>query len=281
MMKRTKGIIIGFAIVILVAIVFGTPVFAQNIRKMIEVQYRDIAIYVDGRLVIPKDAAGSIVEPFIYEGTTYLPVRAVSEALGKTVEWDGPTNSVHIGGAMASEHMSAIIRYILGFDDIERDYIALLLQGISAGEITLTADYDDYKNGVYLNLCECCLFDIDQDGFPELILRTGQAEADFWYTVFTIIDGELIDCGGVSGSHASLYSNGSGKFVRYGGHMGSYEITISSLVGTTLITQDIAKGIVDFDKGEEYPELRDIGYGDYNQSLEFTAIPTLMLAPAG
>ena len=280
-MKKTKSIVIGCAIIFLVAMMFGAPVLAQNISKTIQVQYRDIMIYVDGNLIIPKDAEGTVVEPFIYEGTTYLPVRAISEALGKTVEWDGPSNSVHIGGAMTPEHMTSLIRYILEFDDVEREYIMLLLQGISAGEITITAEHDDHKNGIYLNSCESCLFDMNQDGFPELILKTGSFEADYWYTVYTIVDGELIDCGGVSGSHAELYSNGSGSFLRYGGHMGSYEISISALEGATLATQGIADGFIDFDKGEDYPELVDIGYGDYSQNLEFAAIPALMLEAAG
>ena len=63
--------------------------------------------------------------------------------------------------------------------------------------------------------------------------------------------------------------------------MGSYEVTISTLTGTTLITQDIADGVLDYSKNEDYPELKDLGYGDYDQILEFDAIPTLMLAPAG
>ena len=37
------------------------------------------------------------MEPFIYNGTTYLPVRAVGEALGKQVGWDGKTKTVYIG----------------------------------------------------------------------------------------------------------------------------------------------------------------------------------------
>ena len=52
---------------------------------------------VDGIPIVPKDAKGNIVEPFIYEGTTYLPVRAVGEALGKAVTWDGATKTVYIG----------------------------------------------------------------------------------------------------------------------------------------------------------------------------------------
>jgi hypothetical protein len=48
-------------------------------------------------LVTPTDANGSVVHPFIYNGTTYLPVRAVGDAFGKPVHWDGGTNSVYVG----------------------------------------------------------------------------------------------------------------------------------------------------------------------------------------
>ena len=67
------------------------------------------------------------------------------------------------------------------------------------------------------------------DGFPELILKTGGSEANYWYTIYTVIDGELIDCGGLSGGHTGLYTNGSGRFVRYAGHMRVYNITVSTL----------------------------------------------------
>jgi hypothetical protein len=36
--------------------------------------------------------------PLVYKGTTMVPVRFVSEALGETVEWDENTRSVYIGG---------------------------------------------------------------------------------------------------------------------------------------------------------------------------------------
>jgi len=122
---------------------------------------------------------------------------------------------------------------------------------------------------------------MNKDGFPEFILKTGSCEAVYWYTVYTVIDDKLIDCGGLSGSHANLYSNGSGKLVRYAGHMGVYDITISRLDGTTLLTQNITEGALDYSKDKHYPELRDYGYGDYDQRLEFYGIPTLMLAPKG
>jgi hypothetical protein len=63
--------------------------------------------------------------------------------------------------------------------------------------------------------------------------------------------------------------------------MGVYEIDISTLDGTTLNTQEIASGILDDSKNEEYPDLDNYGYGDYDQSMTFNSIPTLFLAPAG
>lgn len=66
-------------------------------KKTIDVDYLDIKLVVNGKEVIPKDVNGKVVEPFAYNGTTYLPVRAVGEALGKTVRWDGETKTVHLG----------------------------------------------------------------------------------------------------------------------------------------------------------------------------------------
>ncbi|MGN0162001.1 MAG: DUF1961 family protein [Candidatus Ornithomonoglobus sp.] len=55
-----------------------------------------ISILINGNKLIPKDADGNIVEPFLQDGTTYLPIRAVSEALGKNVLWDEETQTVSI-----------------------------------------------------------------------------------------------------------------------------------------------------------------------------------------
>ena len=54
-------------------------------------------LYIDDVKLNPTDANGNPVEPFVYNGTTYLPIRAVGQALGKTVQWDGSTNSAYLG----------------------------------------------------------------------------------------------------------------------------------------------------------------------------------------
>jgi len=92
MKQRIQGIIIGI-LIIAMSLTVGAAIGNQNI----EATYRDIKLVVDGEQITPKDANGNIVEPFIYNGTTYLPVRAVGEALGKTVDWDGATSTVYIG----------------------------------------------------------------------------------------------------------------------------------------------------------------------------------------
>jgi hypothetical protein len=73
------------------------PALAASVTKQLSVTYNNIKIIVDGSLITPKDAAGNAVDPFISGGTTYLPVRAIGEALGKTVTWDGATQTVYVG----------------------------------------------------------------------------------------------------------------------------------------------------------------------------------------
>lgn len=66
---------------------------SQNIRAT----YKNIKVAVNNTVVSLKDAQGRTVEPFVYNGTTYLPVRGVATALGQQVSWDTSTNTVYVG----------------------------------------------------------------------------------------------------------------------------------------------------------------------------------------
>lgn len=94
MKKRLQGLVAG---VLIGATVAGGTALAKNITETINAVYMNVKLVVDGEEVVPKDVAGNVVEPFIYNGTTYLPVRAVGQAFNKDVNWDGETATVYIG----------------------------------------------------------------------------------------------------------------------------------------------------------------------------------------
>lgn len=57
----------------------------------------------------PVYGNGNPVEAFIYNGTTYLTIRAVSDALGKAALWDGETKSVYIGKHSSEKPVARLI----------------------------------------------------------------------------------------------------------------------------------------------------------------------------
>ena len=93
-MKNTlKGYLIGALSTI---ILLSTVVYAAGTTKTLNVVYDNIKIYKDNVLTQTKGADGSVIEPFIHNGTTYLPVRGVANLAGMEVTWDGATKSVYL-----------------------------------------------------------------------------------------------------------------------------------------------------------------------------------------
>ena len=75
---------------------------ATTIRN-IQASYMGITIVADGAEVSTE------VEPFVSDGVTYVPVRAVAEALGKEVTWDEETKTVYIGAVPGEESWMKIL----------------------------------------------------------------------------------------------------------------------------------------------------------------------------
>lgn len=88
--QRMKDVCLGATVA---ALVMGAaPAAYATVANMdIPVMFNNIKIVVDGK-ELKTDK-----EPFIYEGTTYLPVRAVGEAVGKNVTWDAASKTVILG----------------------------------------------------------------------------------------------------------------------------------------------------------------------------------------
>lgn len=97
MNKRLQGLIAGMLIG---ATLVGGVVFAATGTKTIEVTYDNIKVYKDNVLCELKDGNGSVIEPFIYNGTTYMPVRGTANLADMEVTWDGASKSVYLWDTM-------------------------------------------------------------------------------------------------------------------------------------------------------------------------------------
>lgn len=84
MKKIIKGIVLG---VIITTMLMTTALGAQ-VKKTIEVVYNSVNLTVNGSKVNADN--------ILYEGTTYVPLRAVAEALGKDVGWDQATTTASV-----------------------------------------------------------------------------------------------------------------------------------------------------------------------------------------
>ena len=92
MKSNVKSFLLGVVMTVIVSGVLTA--FAATI----DVEIGGIRIFWDGEEKTLTNVNGEKVEPMIYNGTTYVPVRAMSELMGKTVEWDETTTTVYVGG---------------------------------------------------------------------------------------------------------------------------------------------------------------------------------------
>lgn len=85
MKKRTLALLLVsvFAVTMLAGI--GAAELISEIKAELR---RDFTVRVDGDKQIFRNADGDRVYPILFEGTTYLPVRAIGELMDKTVYWD-------------------------------------------------------------------------------------------------------------------------------------------------------------------------------------------------
>ena len=76
----------------------GTPDTTATEQK-ITVQMRpDYTIIIDGTARTFRDVNGKVVDPLLYEGSIYLPLRAIGELMGMNVEWDATDGTVFLSG---------------------------------------------------------------------------------------------------------------------------------------------------------------------------------------
>ncbi|TDF99408.1 peptidylprolyl isomerase [Paenibacillus piri] len=135
MNDKLKGLVLGLSIGVMMT---GSIAYASGTQ--IEVYFKNIKYMFDGH---QKKTAE---ESFIYNGTTYVPLRFVSEALGKEVQWDGDSETVWVGRKVDLETTAAVYKggkVTLG--ELEK-YIAV--NDLLGGQAPTAAEDDDasYKS---------------------------------------------------------------------------------------------------------------------------------------
>lgn len=140
MKKQTgfgKGLAMGLVLSALVG-TLGVSALAAVSNRTIQVE-DGFSISINGASFTPRDANGSKVSVFRYNGTVYAPVRAVCEAAGMDVDYDSATRTVEL--TTADQLTTA--DYIT---EAEAKSIALKDAGVkesAAVFLTVRLDWDD------------------------------------------------------------------------------------------------------------------------------------------
>lgn len=100
-------------------LISSTAVTALAASGAIRIEVSPISVLVDGEVFQPKDAKGNDVMVFTYNGTTYAPLRALAEAYGLEVGYDGERNIATVSKQPAQ--MQAPIANT-GYADFEKQW---------------------------------------------------------------------------------------------------------------------------------------------------------------
>ena len=168
MKSKIKGFVFGMIIGLTLV---ATLVFASSGLITKQLSYDNIKIELDGKEIVPKDANGNYVEPFTIDGTTYLPVRAVSGALGLNVDWDDKTNTVLLSTKQSKPSAPAVSEE----EAIQavKDYVETTryAMGDSVGNDQFSVDIEARGTVVVYKYTFKNLYDITQEE-KEIIVET-------------------------------------------------------------------------------------------------------------
>lgn len=124
MKKELKGFLCG---ILVSGIVGAGAAYTTGIWESIDVLRNDINVVVNGQQILADN--------FLYNDTTYLPLRAIGEALDKDVQYDEQTNTAIISEKGDSELTENINKYtppdfmLENEDYIRKDYNGKYIAG--------------------------------------------------------------------------------------------------------------------------------------------------------
>lgn len=195
---------------ILTVLVVALCVTATATSKR-SIQVEDgIGITLNGATFIPRSANGKQVSVFLYNGTTYVPVRAISEAMGMDVSFNSATRTVVLTTADRTASQQGSTTASGDYISVDRaKQIALNDAGVKESNavfLRANLDWDDgrmqYEVEFYSGNTE---YDYDIDAVTGAILSSDRDMEDF-----------QIWNGGTSrpsGSTSSSGSSNSGNYI--------------------------------------------------------------------
>lgn len=146
--------------------------------------YRDISVWygvnlnINGQYFMPTDVNGNYVPAFISNGTTYVPIRAISELYGADVSWEQSTNTVYI----TYTDYQSLLAFMLAVQGTE-------LQGTETSEPSIVAfPLHLYSNDRKTYLGKCVTDDMDRDSIYYRLIgdySSTVATNSIWNTVGT------------------------------------------------------------------------------------------------
>ena len=195
-----KGITICLGLILIFSF-FAIPASASTAKREAMLEYKNIKVTLDGIEIIPKDANGAVIEPFVIDGTTYLPVRGLANALNLDVAWDGNTNTVILKSQPAVSVIDATLVEVNGEDSLVlhvKNNLSTNISKIVGSIYGYDADNKPVMNGTtnILRVTSSKTFE------PGSLTRTywylnpelpGVAYVEFVITQYTMEDGTVVD----------------------------------------------------------------------------------------
>lgn len=132
-------------------LIFAFGVMAAPAIQTITAQLRpDLKVVIDGVEQEFYDAAGTQVYPVLYNGTTYLPLRAIGSSLGMSVDWNQDKFTATLTSDKTAEAPSAETEYdyVKGNIDVSIHSYEYLKQVIDWLD-TMYVDSQDYVNEMF------------------------------------------------------------------------------------------------------------------------------------
>ncbi|MHC1724254.1 MAG: stalk domain-containing protein [Aminipila sp.] len=115
-MKRNKRII---GILLSLSLILGTANLAYGaagsviaasgkttLSNVIAYVKPEVVVQLNQKMQIFKDAKGQRVYPIVYNGNTYLPVRAISALMNEDIQWDNNSKTIYIGKTLSNPNKS-------------------------------------------------------------------------------------------------------------------------------------------------------------------------------